>query len=411
MSRNDSNFIQAPLLDGVTPPSTSEPLDHLRRRGKKQGILFVSHTADWTGPTNSLMLLLENLRATFDVAVVLPGKGLFSEVLAGEQIDFFTFPSLTKRSILSLFRLIRRERISLVYGNTANSSSRTALVAAKLAGVPFICHVRQMGWGKSWRQLGYLRLADCIVAVSEACAASTSKFVSKHKCRVIYNGVASIYRPARHTARPYLLRQANLCRDDFIIVDVGSVYPRKGQVYAVQAMTHIVERIPRARLLLVGSVDRGQAPVYVDRIHSMIDQMGLSDHVSLMDFREDTRQLIQGADLYLHTALADPHPRAVIEAMSVGLPVVAFDVDGVSETVVHGDTGFLIPQGSIDRLARAVIELAAHSTLRARMGAAGRRRVGSLFSATTTAEKVSELISETISPGAEVSRLGIGSGS
>ena len=91
------------------------------------------------------------------MAVLLPGHGLFSDALEGEAIPFFSLPRLTKWSIPSIYRLIKREHFDLVYGNTTHSSSRAAMVATKLSGVRFVCHVREMSWGKSWRQLGYLR--------------------------------------------------------------------------------------------------------------------------------------------------------------------------------------------------------------------------------------------------------------
>ena len=112
-------------------------------------ILFFSHTADWVGTTNSLLLSLKYLRHRYDVAVLLPGKGLFSDALADEGIPFFSIPDATRGSILSISRLIRRERADVVYGNNRSGRSRNVFIAAKLAGKPFVCHVREMGWGVS----------------------------------------------------------------------------------------------------------------------------------------------------------------------------------------------------------------------------------------------------------------------
>ena len=77
-------------------------------------ILFVSYTAGWAGPTNSLLLLLKHLRDRYLVAVLLPGEGPFSETLEAEEIPYFSFRSLTKGSIPAMMRLIRRERFNLV---------------------------------------------------------------------------------------------------------------------------------------------------------------------------------------------------------------------------------------------------------------------------------------------------------
>ena len=99
-------------------------------------ILFVSYTAKWGGPNNSLLLMLKHLRQRYNVAVLLPGRGEFSDKLSTEKIPFYSYPSLTKWTIPSVFRLIQREHFNLVYGNGRNGVSRNALIASKLANVP-----------------------------------------------------------------------------------------------------------------------------------------------------------------------------------------------------------------------------------------------------------------------------------
>ena len=128
----------------------------------------------------------------------------------------------------------------------------------------------------------------------------------------------------------------------------------------------------------------------------MIQEMGLTGHVSLIGFRRDVPTLLQGSDLFMHTAITDPHPRAVIEAMAVGLPVAAFAVDGVVETVSDPETGYLAPAEDVCKLAQAVIRLANNPDLRTQMGHEARRRVESYFSAEMTAEKVATIIEETL---------------
>jgi len=133
-------------------------------------IPFVSSTPNWIGPTSSLLLLLKHLRSRYDVTVLLPGEGLFIEALDREHIPYVRFLSLAKGSIPAILRLIRREGIDLVYGNTVNVTSRNALIAAEPARVPFIRHVHEMGWENTWLQMGFLRFSNAVIAVSQACA-------------------------------------------------------------------------------------------------------------------------------------------------------------------------------------------------------------------------------------------------
>jgi glycosyltransferase involved in cell wall biosynthesis len=358
-------------------------------------ILFVSYTADRTGPTNSLLLLLKYLRDRYDAAVLLPGGGLFSEALETEKIPFFSFRSLDRFSIPAMVRLIWREGVRLVYGNNISSSSRNALIAAKLAGVPFICHVREIGWDWTWRGSWFLRFAAAAIAVSEACSDSVSRFLPRERLHVVYNGVEPTERHADRTAaRSHLLAEIGLSADSFVVINVAHLGPRKGQEYAVEAMARLGREAPSVQLVLVGALDRDSE--YVRKVRGMIQEMGLEGRVSLLGFRQDVDRLLQGADLYLHTATREPHARSVIEAMDVGLPVVAFAVDGVAETVVSGHTGYLIPSGDTSMLASAILKLAADRSLRQQLGLNGRRRVVQHFSAQATAQQVSAIMDKVL---------------
>ena len=332
-------------------------------------ILFVSHSADSLGPTTSLLLLLKYLRERYDVAVLLPGYGSFTQALKQEQIPFFSLPSMNKWSIPGLLRLLRREQVSLLYGNDTSGCSRNALLAARLARVPSICHARAMGWVLSWRNLGFLKLADATIAVSEACARSISRYVSPGKLHVVHNGVVlSSREPQRNRARSRLLAETGLSSDKIVVASVSHIVPHKGQEYAIAAMSKVVTKAPSIHLLLIGGLDR--SPAYVDRIRAMIREAHLSEHVSIMGLRSDADQLIRGSDLFLHTAIRDAHPRAVLEAMEAGLAVIAFSVDGVAETVKTEQTGYLVPKGDAAALANSVLCLAANAPLRMRMGSA-----------------------------------------
>src|SRR5690606_11969512 len=122
-----------------------------------------------------------------------------------------------------------------------------------------------------------------------------------------------------------------LDEDAVIILSASHITPRKGQDYAITAMRELLRTAPQAHLCLVGGLDRD--PAYVDHLRNMIDEMGIGSNVHILGFRSDIQRLLRGADVFLHTALSDPHPRAVLEAMSAELPVVAFATDGVIETV------------------------------------------------------------------------------
>lgn len=353
-------------------------------------LLFVSHSAEWMGPTKSLTLLLEHLGGRRQVAVLAPGRGRFTDEMERLGIRVLTLPSLTKWRLPEMVRIVRRGRFDLVYANNTRGPARLAFLAARLNRKPFVCHVRAMEWEKSWSQLGYLRLADAVVAVSAACAESVKRFVRPERLHVAYNGVPSFEPEADAGAGSRLRARLGLPADAVVLLSLAHICPRKGQDRALEAMEAIHARCPQAHLCLAGSVTRDAG--YVSRLRARTAGLGLNDHVRFLGFRDDVGELLRGADLFVHTALADPHPRSVIEAMAAGLPVVAFAVDGVAETVEDGVTGRLAHPGDSRELAQLVVSLLEDRPAARSLGQAGRRRARETFSAAATAGRIGSII-------------------
>lgn len=349
-------------------------------------VLFISHTAEWVGPTRSLFLLLKHLDASLLPAVVVPEAGAFAERVSELGVRVHRLPTLTKWSIPRLVRLIRRQRIELVYANNTHGSSRVAWVAARMSRVPFVTHVRGMAWDRTWLRMGYLGWTDRVVAVSRACAESVMRFTRSVSLEVVHNGVElsdddSRVQGRSESAGPTILSLSHICA-------------RKGQLHAVEAFRTVHAEFPHARLVLAGRLDR--EPDYVRKVKDRVEEYALRESVSLPGFSPDIDGRLAEADVLLHTALADPHPRAVVEAMAAGLPVVAFATDGVAETVVSEVTGRLVPTGDTPALSQALSDVLRDEPEARRMGREGRNRALALFSAAGTAREVSRIVREVV---------------
>ena len=105
----------------------------------------------------------------------------------------------------------------------------------------------------------------------------------------------------------------------------------------------------------------------------------LGPAVQLLGERGDVRELLADADVFVLSSRSEGLPISILEAMAAGLPVVASCVGGVGEIVVDAETGFLVPVGNEGALAAAIERLLADSSLRRRLGAAGRARAEELF--------------------------------
>ena len=121
---------------------------------------------------------------------------------------------------------------------------------------------------------------------------------------------------------------------------------------------------------------------------------GLAEHVRFLGFRPDAAAISGAFDIVAVPSHAEPLGLTALEGMAAGRPVVASNVGGLRETVVHGETGLFVPPRDAPALADAIERLLQNQDERTRFGRAGRDRVTSMFSIPRHAENVQSLYDE-----------------
>ena len=117
----------------------------------------------------------------------------------------------------------------------------------------------------------------------------------------------------------------------------------------------------------------GQGPL-ARQVESLHATTGVADRVVLLGTRSDAVSVMAGWDIFVLASRFEGLPVALMEAMAMGLPIVATEVGGVPEAVRNGIEGLLVPAGRPDLLAAAIERLAGDEALRQTMGAAARQR-------------------------------------
>jgi glycosyltransferase involved in cell wall biosynthesis len=134
-------------------------------------------------------------------------------------------------------------------------------------------------------------------------------------------------------------------------------------------------------------------------VRAMAESVGIADRVRCLgrlDGEELDRQYAASRVVVFTSDLAETFGQVGIEAMAHGKPVVAFDVGGVSEWLVDGVTGFLVPRGDVPRMAEPLQRLLSDETLSARMGSAGRAAVERRFRGHHHVPQLVDIFSEAI---------------
>jgi len=160
---------------------------------------------------------------------------------------------------------------------------------------------------------------------------------------------------------------------------LAALEPWKGQNLALEA----VAPLNNVEITLAGSTISGTETEYLSGLRERASEPDLLGRVSFPGWVDSNAALAESS-LLLHTAPDEPFGRALIDAMAMGRPVVAFDSAGPAE-IVTPDCGRLVPKGDLGAMSKAIQELASDPHLCDAMGASGRRRVASEFDAATQA--------------------------
>ena len=186
--------------------------------------------------------------------------------------------------------------------------------------------------------------------------------------------------PAR---RARVRSQLDLPGDRYVMLSVGRQEHQKGQLHAIEALATIAARHPDALLLVAGR--EGAA---TGRLRDRVRNLGVNGSVRWLGHRDDLPDLMAASDVLLFPSLYEGFGGTVIEAMALGLPVVASDIPTLVE--VTSDAAIMTEVGSASALADAVFELRDDPTLAARLSSAGRARFSSQYTIDAVADQMAD---------------------
>ena len=136
----------------------------------------------------------------------------------------------------------------------------------------------------------------------------------------------------------------------------------------------------------------GDGPLQL-AVEAQARRLGIAERVRFLGLRRDVAERLAQSQLFVLATRWEGFPYTILEAMRAGLPVVASDVGGVREAVVHGETGLLVPRGDEQALRQRLSEMLASVDLRQRLGAAGRRRFEATFTFARMIDKTAAVYS------------------
>jgi len=281
-------------------------------------------------------------------------------------------------AVVRLGRIIRRVQPELIHahGSKGGTFARLARVGSPRIPVVFTPHLYAFdnyfvrGWQRGAYKLierALAPLATRVLCVCEAEQRLAAQIGPADRTRVVHNGIEPVKPGAVHPEIEKLRSEGP------VICAIAELRASKGIATLIEAMGRVLERHPEARLAVAGDGEERLA------IEARIRELGLEHAVRLLGTTHGPGEVLAGASLFVNAAYAEAFPYTVIEAMSVGLPIVATDVGGTNEAIVDRASGLLVPAARPDALADALGTVLADRELANRLGSTARRRYEERF--------------------------------
>ncbi len=250
-------------------------------------------------------------------------------------------------------------------------------LGARLARIPGVGHVHAIN------TFLYYRLNDLNLTCSDGVRrAVLAQNGDPARVRVVYNGIPLARLqglPAAAQTRAALGLEA----DDFVLVCVAHLTPRKGQIHLLRAIALLREAIPELRCLLVGE---GTSKATAE-LRREAARLGITDRVRFLGFRHDAVAVTDCSDVsVLPSVSKEGLGLGLIEAALLGKPAIGSAAPGIDEVIDDGISGLLVPHANPQALAAAIDRLWRDPEMRLRFGEAGRARAQRTFSLAAMAD-------------------------
>jgi L-malate glycosyltransferase len=224
---------------------------------------------------------------------------------------------------------------------------------------------------------------DAVVAVSAGAQRSMPKRL-RPLVRVIVHGVVLDAVRGERIDRAATRAELGIAEEEVLIVSVANLRPEKGHDVLLQAAQVLLRDDLPVRFLLVGDGE------LADEVRALHRELGLGDRVQFLGSRLDAIRILGASDIFVLASLHEGFPVSLMEALAVGVPVVATEVGGVPEAITPGTEGLVVPPGSVGLLAEAIRRVATDADLRSRMAAAAAVK-GASFDMAQAVREVEEL--------------------
>jgi len=270
--------------------------------------------------------------------------------------------------VIKTAKLIKKEQIDIVHTHTVRSNMIGRL-AALLTGRRCVTHLHSpiLRDFADYRRGRFNEAIDILTRpfASRYIAVSNSlrqemirKRMPGNKIVTVHNGlhIESLNLSASDNRNGNIREEYGIQEKAFLLAMVALLRPRKGVEIIIRAMKSILKIFPNTYLLIVGNDDISEDPDYGKKLKTLARDLGIATNVIFTGFRDDVPSILNQCDLMVLPSLfGEGLPMVILEAMALGIPVVASNIEGIPELIEDGVNGFLFNAGDAEELSYKII--------------------------------------------------------
>ncbi|MBX2866354.1 glycosyltransferase family 4 protein [Candidatus Kaiserbacteria bacterium] len=284
-------------------------------------------------------------------------------------------------SIRALETLVREHNIDLIHLNISIARDLFGVFVAKKQHIPCVSHIR------SAKMLSFPPAAQRFANTYVDQFITISDFIQdvwvglgldQNKCTTVLNGIDPL---------PALERDYDSIpeKEKLTFCTVGRLVEWKNHSWLLQSFKAFLAIRPDAQLYIVGEGPERE------KLENILRGDGLEENVILTGNVEDPTEYLHASDIFVFPSRKEPFGRAVLEAMSLGMPLIAAQSGGIPEFVSDGESGILVELNNVSALTDAMKMLSSDGVLCARLGEAAKKNAGEKFSSKATTEQIEKV--------------------
>lgn len=346
-------------------------------------ILYIAVSSQTGGvPKHILNTLMQAPKYDYEITVAVPDDGdyypWFQE--AASDMQNLTLKPYSLKALWVLRDYVMKHKIQLVHSHGKGAGMYSRPLKLLCPGIKVVhtfhgIHLEQYGILLKKLYCGMEHIlrhwTDVFICVSDSEKEEAMRlgFAYERYTEVIANGVDLKVLQSTGVDKNAYLKKYGFPKDSYLIGCVARLEQVKGHRYLLKAFACVSNKYPKCRLFLVGDGPDRQ------ELEACIKDLKLEDKVILTGFRYDIPQLLKLFDLFVSASFKEGMPYTLIEALAVGVPVVATDVMGNRDIIGDAREGFLAYPKDEKSLADQMIKAIEHPELCREYVLAGQRKV------------------------------------